>query len=290
MSTFYRTDSLSASLPLQFAVVALVGLAATGICRSLFRLSTLPALAIAGIVMTSAIVNAIAREYRLEALIAVPVLLYLVWATARARSDSPIAVAHDGVRQRVRTVALRRARRPSGGLRDAGPCDWVAESVDERGVARRHRSDRRDGTVGAGISRSGAMGRLRNRAWTDGAAPAGLAVATLVMGGIAYVTFNVDWLSRLVPAQTDRRLAAALTVYAAIALMVANVAMHASTRPRAQVRIPAAWQNVERLQERPLRELTVKLTRDPGGLLTAMTRYYLPATKLHVIAPGARLA
>ena len=38
-----------------------------------------------------------------------------------------------------------------------------------------------------------------------------------------------------------------------------------------------------------MRELTVKLSRDPGGLLTAMTRYYLPATKLHVIAPGVRL-
>ena len=49
----------------------------------------LASLTIAGIVIR-AIVNALAREYRLEALMAVPVLLYLVWATARARTDTPI--------------------------------------------------------------------------------------------------------------------------------------------------------------------------------------------------------
>jgi hypothetical protein len=288
MSTFYRTDSLSASLPLQFAVVALVGLAATGICRSLFRLSAPAALAIAGIVMTSATLNAIARAYRLEALMAVPVLLYLVWATARARSDSPIAalITAFGSGYALLLFAEPAALPPAFalqalvlGFRRASPSAASRVAI-AAAVAM---------AVLALAFHDQVQWVFVHRAWADGAVPAGLAVATLVMGGIAYIMFNVDWLSRLAPAQTDRRLAVALTVYAAIALIIANVAMHASTRPRAQVRIPAAWQNVEQLQERPLRELRVKLTRDPGGLLTAMTRYYLPATKLHVIAPGARL-
>jgi hypothetical protein len=289
VSTFYRTDSLSASLPLQFAVVALVGLAATGICRSLFRLSALAALSIAGIVMTSAIVNALARAYRLEALMAVPVLLYLVWATARARSDSPIAALITAFGS---AYALLLFAEPA-----ALPAAFAMQAL---AIVLRRVSTSAASRVA--IAAAVAMAVLAvafhdhvqwafaNRTMADVAAPAGLAVATLVMGGIAFVAFNVDWLSRLAPTQTDRRLAIALTVYAAIALIVANVAMHASTRARAQVRIPAAWRNIEHLQERPLRELTVKLTRDPGGLLAAMTRYYLPATTLHVIAPGARLS
>ena len=289
LSAFYRADPLSASLPLQFSVVALVGLAAAGICRSLFRLSVLAALAIAGIVMTSAIVNGLAREYRIEALIAVPVLLYLVWAAARARFDSPIAALMTAFGS---GYALLLFAEPA-----ALPAAFAMQAF-AIGLRRASPSTALRVAIAATVAMTALMLAFRDqvqwafahRAWADGAVPAALAAAALVMGGIAYITFNAGWPSQIVPTQTDRRLAAALTVYTAIALIVANVVMHASTRPRAQVRIPAAWQNIEQLQERPFRELTVKLTRDPRGLLTAMTHYYLPATKLHVIAPGARLA
>ena len=64
-------------------------------------------------------------------------------------------------------------------------------------------------------------------------------------GGIAFVTFDADWLSRLAATHADRRLAPALMVYAAIAMMIANVSMYASSRPRAQIRIPETWRNIE---------------------------------------------
>ena len=287
-SAFYGLDPLSAALPLQFSIVALVGVAAVGICRSSFRLSTPASVTIACIVMTSAYVHDIARAYRLETLMAVPVLLYLVWVTARARSDSALGALGTSF---ASGYALLLFTEPAA----------LPPAVAMQAIVMSTRKASRSAASRIAPAAAVAMMALAlafhdqfewafaHRAWADGAAPAAMAFATLAMGGIAHLVFNVDRPLRLVPTQTDRRLAAALTVYVAMALMAANVAIHASTRPAAPVRIPAEWHNIEQLSERPLRELTVRLTRDPGRLVTAVTRYYLPATNLRVIAPGVRL-
>ena len=286
-SMFYRDDPLSAALSFRFAVVALVGAAAVGACRSLFRLSTLSAIAIACVVVTSSYTNDIAGTYRLETLVAVSVLLYLVSVTANARADSPIDAL---VMSFACGYAFLLFSAPA-----ALPAGIVVQSI-AMGVrsAARHAASR------IAIAAAGAIAAVAlafhdqvqwavaHIEWADAQAPTGFVLAILIMGGIVHLVSSADWMPRLVQRDTDRRLAVALTGYVAIALIIANVATHASARTAAQVRIPVAWRNVEQLKQGNAREVTVKLTRDPGDLLTSLTRYYLPATTVRVIPPRMR--
>ena len=287
LSMFYRDDPLSAALPLRFAVVGLVGTAAVGICRSLFRLSMLSAITIACIVVTSSYTNDIAGVYRLEALAAVAVLLYLVWVTAKARADTPIdalavsfacgyaflsftvpAALPAGIVMQSIAMVVQSASRPAASriaIAAAGAIAAVAVAFHDQ-----------------------TQWAVAHFAWADALAPTGFVLAILIMAGIVHLVASADWMPRLMRAETDRRLAAALTGYVAIALIIANVATYASARTGAQVHIPVAWRNVEQLKERDAREVTMKLTRDPDDVLTSLTRYYLPSASVHVIPPRAR--
>ena len=47
-------------------------------------------------------------------------------------------------------------------------------------------------------------------------------------------------------------------------------------------RLPASSRRIEQLAEYSFRELTLRVEDDTSPVLPALTRYYLPATKVHV--------
>ena len=288
MAVFYRDDPLSAALPLRFAVVALVGLTAFVVGRSFFRLSTVSSMAIACVLSTSAYMDNIAAAYRLEALIAVPLLLHVISTTWRARSDTPMAALLTSF---ACAYALLLFTLPAALLSGLAMQSIVigARLMLHRSVTRIAASAAIATSVLALALHDQVKWAFAHFSWTEGVAPIGLVLTILIMGGIVYIVSNPDWLHRVIRGETDRRLTAALTVYVAIALMIANVATHASARPRARARIPVAWRNVQQLEQQNPRELTLKLTREPAGVLGGLTRYYLPSTVVHVIPPRAQL-
>jgi hypothetical protein len=288
MAVFYRDDPLSTALPLRFAVVALVGLMTFVVGRSFFRLSTVSSMAIACVVSTSAYVNNIAAAYRLDALMAAPPLLHVVWTTWRARSDTPAAAL---AMSYACGYALLFFTVPATLLAGLAMQSMViaARPVVHRALPRIAAS----AAIAISILAIAFHGQVKwsfaHFSWIEALAPICLVLAILIMGGITYIVSNADWLPRVVRGETDRRLTSALIAYVGIALMIANVAMHASARTRARAQIPAAWRNVQQLEQHNPRELTLKLTREPAGVLSGLTRYYLPSTVVHVIPPRARL-
>jgi hypothetical protein len=285
-SAFYRDDSLRAAVPLHFAVVALVGVGACNLFRALFRLSTMASLTVAGILLTSAYASDFARAYRLDTAMATVIVSYLMWASARLHEDAPMGAL---------TLALA-----SGYalllLTDASALPVViaiqAVLIGARMFGSRTASRIAVASAAAmGVALSAFHGQMQ---WslahfTPSAAFAstGIVVSIVAAGGLAYLALNVDWRTRL--STMDQRLVAALMVYIGIALILGNVVARASERRRTPIRIPAEWQNVERLAERSPRQVTMKLGRDPRGIFTAVTRYYLPTTKVEIIPPGVRI-
>ena len=77
--------------------------------------------------------------------------------------------------------------------------------------------------------------------------------------------------------------------YAAIALIAGNVAVHRLEGSGAPLRMPGRWRGIEQLRNAHFGEITLKIEHDPNGLLAAMTRYFLPDRKVHVIAPRVRV-
>ena len=287
-STFYGDDPLRAVLPLQFAAVGLIGAAAFAIGRSLFRLATIPALTIAGVAVTSAYVSAIAGPRRIETTMAVPIALYLFWAAARIRLDDAAGIVALrfgcgyallllteaallpvvlGVQAVFVGVQIFRARQISRAVIAAAGAAAVVLLALQGQV--------RWSLVNAGIG--------------DALASFWIAFAILAMAVFACLACDKDWQKRLSLAPSDQRLVGALAVYVAIALVLANAAAHASVQRRAPARIPASWQNIEGLKDRSPRALTLKLTRDPGGLLAPVTHYFLPRMALEIVPPGSRV-
>ena len=285
-SAFYRDDSLRAAVPLHFAVVAFIGLGAFNLFRALFRLSTIASLTVAGILLTSAYASDFARAYRLDTAMATVIVSYLMWASARLHQDAPMG-------------ALTLALAPGYALLlliDASALPVVialqAVLIGARMFASRTASRI---AVASAVAMAAALSACHGQVqwalahFTPSAAFAstGIVVSIVAVGGLTYLALKVDWRTHL--SAVDQRLVAALMVYIGIALILANVAARASERRRAPIRVPAGWQNVERLAERSPRLVTMKLGRDPRGVFSAVTRYYLPTTKLQIIPPGVRI-
>jgi hypothetical protein len=85
----------------------------------------------------------------------------------------------------------------------------------------------------------------------------------------------------------DRRLVRMCAVYAAVILVAANIAVHAVGDPRL-IRLPGPWHGIEQLGDRPFTGLTFKIEHDPGGLMAAVTRYYLPNKKVEIVSRTLR--
>jgi hypothetical protein len=237
-SLAFNQDPLSAAMPALFTLVALIGVAVVGFCRSVFSLPMLTAIVIACIITTNPYFKHIVSAYQLPALAAIPILLFLLFLMVRgAAASSKVDAAWAAVLTSLYALFW-----------------WSFNHLEVSGA------------VNATL----------------------LVVGIVLVGGVAYLVRREDVLSRFARTPTDRRLAVAALGYAAVALIVGNVAVHAA-RERAPLRMPGRWRGIEQLRNAHFGEITVKIEHDPNGLLTSITRYFLPDKKVHVIAPRVRV-
>jgi hypothetical protein len=85
LSLLFGQQPLSAAMPAQFALIALIGVFAARISRSVFAVSRSAALAIACILVSGAFFRYVAGAYFLSTLMSTPILLYLLWTTVSIR-------------------------------------------------------------------------------------------------------------------------------------------------------------------------------------------------------------
>ena len=86
LSLLFGGDPMSAVMPAQFALTALIGVFIARISRSVFRVSRASALAIACIFVSGPFFRYVAGAYFLSTLMSTPILLCLVWKTISYRS------------------------------------------------------------------------------------------------------------------------------------------------------------------------------------------------------------
>jgi hypothetical protein len=87
LSLLFGQDPLSAAMPAQFALTALIGVFAARISGSVFRLSPTSSLAIACILVSGPFFRYVVGAYFLSTLMATPILLYLLWTTVEYRAQ-----------------------------------------------------------------------------------------------------------------------------------------------------------------------------------------------------------
>jgi hypothetical protein len=123
---------------------------------------------------------------------------------------------------------------------------------------------------------------------TDGLRSAALLIlpfAVMFWSTAAYELGRLSAGDRLAASPDDRRLARALIAYAAAAVILGNVAVHAD-RASAPPPQPAAWRELGQLARMPFRALTLKVDDEPDGLSTALAMYFLPGRNSRVIGRG----
>ena len=287
-SLAFDRDLLSAAMPAQFALIALLGLVSVNISRSVFHLSLVRAFAIAAIIVTSPSVGSVAGAYVLAPFASVPVLLYLLWMTLQADSDrafdapltvafgsaylllffvDPVVLAVALAMQAVVYFTLMALGRRVGGI--AGSAATALAIVVLPFLDR-------------------AQWALANLGQSHALTAASIALAVMMLAALAQCVGREDLLDRVARTPADRRLTVALAGYTAIALIAGNVAVHAA-RDTLPPRMPGSWRGVAQLEDLPFGELTLKIQHDPDGLLAAVTRYFLPTRKVHIVGPGVRL-
>ncbi len=86
-SLLFNQQPIAAAMPAQFALIALTGVFAARISRSVFTVSRGAALAIACILVSGPFLRYIAFCYFLSTLMSTPIVLYLLWTTVSHRSQ-----------------------------------------------------------------------------------------------------------------------------------------------------------------------------------------------------------
>ena len=86
-SLFFGQDPLSAVMPAQFALTALIGVLVARISRSVFLVPSALALLIGCVVVSGPFFRYVAGAYFLSTLMSMPILLYLLWKTVSCRSQ-----------------------------------------------------------------------------------------------------------------------------------------------------------------------------------------------------------
>ena len=287
-SLAFNQDPLSAAMPAQFALVALIAVAVVGVCRSVFALPMLTAIAVACIFVTNPYFRHVASTYQLPVLTTVPLLLFLLWFMIRARSSPVVAGPLVATLASAYvllfftdTLTLFAALTLQAALFPV----FMASGQRVRGLVL-------SSVMSASIVVVAFGDRVR---WSfDSFQASNVLIATMMTLGIvllasvASIVRRDDILGRFARTPTDRRLAVSAISYSAMALIAGNVAVHAVREP-VPLRMPGSWRGIEQLQNLHFGELTLKIDYDPRGLLTAVTRYFLPDKKLHVIAPRVRV-
>jgi hypothetical protein len=278
-SLAYLREPLAAALPFQFALTALVGFASARFARSVFHLSNIAAFAVACVVITSPILQAVSSAYRLAVLLAIPILLYHLWVTLTVRPGRPVdfaaIVTFAGpwvlllfseptvlvaalVLQGATIVALRKRRSPALIVSAAMPLVILLLAVPDRIRWSLSHLDRSDGAT-AGV----------------------ITLAVIGLAAAGRFLSRSDVLDKVTHSPTDRRLALAFARYVAIAVVVGNVTVQAVNKPEVK-RLPESSRRIAQLADLSIRELTLRVDDDADSVLPALTRYYLPQTKVHV--------
>ena len=280
----FRWEPIAAAMPLQMTLTALCGFVAYFVSRSVFRLSALSAVAVGLVVVTNPYLRDAAEAYRLAVLVDVAILLLLLATAVRAPSghtfDPPLAA----VMLSTSVVLL---------LSDSFllPVILVVPAI----VAVSGRSAK-----GALIAAAISLGivlvvfgdhvrwTLANASTMNWRPASILTIAALFIAAILRMGKRDDLLRRVIRGPADLRLASSLIVYFVIALVFGSV-VALTARERSAVVIPASWSSLADLESSPFRMLTLKIERDPRGLVTAMTRYWLPNANVQVLDARVRV-
>jgi hypothetical protein len=262
-------DPLDAAMPALFMLAALFGMIAAGIAASLCGLSRRASLVIGAIALCAPMFRWTLDTYSLGELLAATAVIYLT------------GVIGSTVASRV-TVA-RSACLLAGGLL----LYFAARAFV--------------GSPGAIVSGIVEMARhfsplavfgLPGRAPAVETSPDVLRPAAIVMlpfvplawTAAAYALRRFSIADR-VAASDDRRLARALVVYVAAAVVVGNVAQQA-IRSREAARWPGGWRQLGNMGRMPFRAVTLKVADEANGLSTLLAMYYMPGRKTSVIGRG----
>jgi hypothetical protein len=270
-SLFFGLAPLDAAMPTLFMLAALFGMIAADLARSVFGISRRAALAIAAIAVCAPMFRWVLATYSLGELLSAMSMLYVASVIANA------------------VVARQVAGPLIAGIAIGGMLLFLAARA----------SFGAPGTVVSGIvevvqhfSPLALLGLPSRTPPADQASEALRSAAIVVLPLVpvlwvaaAYVLRRSPALDRIGMSPADRQLARALIAYAALAVVIGNVAVHAVSS-RAAVRWPGTWRQLNQIGRMPFRALTLKVADQPNGLSTMLAMYYMPGRKAEVIGRG----
>jgi hypothetical protein len=318
LSLGYSQDPLRSAMPLLFSLVSLTAVAFVRAARSLFGLSKMPTAALVAVFLTGPFLRYVSASYLVAWLAAFPILTFLFWAIRNTRPRSFIDVAamtaftsaytllfflHPSLvfaAIAIQLIAAAVAGAGRSGWREATRLAFAAAVptvllsaafVDRVQWAI---ADSRNVRTAFDLSNLppqvwiGWPGRVPAQLRAE--LPAGaiaLLLSALVLMSLARWFVRAGSVDRFARTRSDRRLMLGFLAYATVALVAANVMVHAFEDPRL-IRLPGSWRGLEQLRNLPFGELTFRIAYDPSGLLAAATRYYLPNKRIHVVTRDVR--
>jgi hypothetical protein len=279
---------LSAAMTLLFALMAITALTAMAVTRFIFHLTRPLSIVIAIIIMTSAYFRHVAAAYELPVMVSMLTLMFLLSMMVRAYRDrvvsNPSVVAIScchvllfftdmstlGIALALQVLMIGVLGRTGVNVRRLLVSSTAALLIAAVTFADRVRWS------------------LANLNSSTVVPATVLTMAIMVLAAACYLLRRDDIIGRLAKSQSDRRLTAAAIAYTAIVIVASNIAVHAAREP-VLLRMPGKWRNLEQMKSLPFSELTLKIDYDPGGFLRAVTRYFLPDRRIHIIAPRTRV-
>jgi hypothetical protein len=272
-SLLFLGDPLDAGMPLLFMMAALFGAIAVDLARSLFGLSWRVAIVIAAIAVCAPMFRWTLATYSLGELLSATSVFYLVSVLGRAAASRSFngslffGIAAGGTLLFFSTWST---------VSSAGR---IVRGVVE--AARTFSPLSLLGLPGAIPSSSSA---------TDVFPSAALVVLPFVPVAWAAAVCTIHRFSGFSQIGTvvDRQLAGALVIYVSLGVIIGNVAVQAvsSSRP---IHWPGAWRELNTVGRVPFQSFTLKVADQPNGLSTALSMYYMPGRKAHVIGRGVAL-
>jgi hypothetical protein len=317
VSIGYAQEPLRAAMPLLFALVSVSAVAVMRTASTVFGLATSAALAVVFLFLTGPLTRYVLAAYEIGWLTGFLILGYIIWAARTVRPAGfldaaaiasvfgaytvlfflhPTLVLIGLVVQTASVVTQREYRREPWRQAVQLAVAAVVPSVllvfvfVDRTRWAMAGSRTRTAFALSDLSPQILVGwprRIPEHLRID--LPAG--VLALVLSAILLVLI-AKLVSRFIVNREfarieDRALARSFVTYSAIILLVGNIVVHAVGDPRS-IRLPGSWRGMEQLREQPFTDLTFKIEYDPGGLMEAITRYYLPNKKIDIVLPSVR--
>ena len=273
-SLLFLGDPLDAAMPLLFMLVALFGALTVEVARSVFGLSWRASMVIAAIAVCAPMFRWTLATYSLGELLSATAVLYLAGVVGRCAYTRSL----DGAR--ILGIGIGSTLLFFSAWSASGSPGSIARGVIEVG---RHFSPLALFGFPSGTPPAAGTAEL-----LASAALVVLPFVPLVWAGAAWALRRSPALRRIGTSDVDHRLAGALIVYVAAAVIVGNVAVQA-VGGRTPVHWPGAWRELNQIGRIPFRAFTLKVTDEPNGLSTALAMYYMPGRKAQVIGRGVSL-